>query len=430
MTETDDIANWWKASAVQLLVSDPVSIASTDTSVDALKHMIMHNRDLLVIAGNKQFKISGEVAVTPQTAALSVTTSYLVDTQCIPIGMGNSIYYSVRQGDSVGIHAYSGQRETSQDFATAITHHVLGYLPGRCIELVASPNLEMLVARVDGSEPNELFIYEQFTAPNGEVKQQAWSKWVLPNVFPTDIVKIHFNGTKLVLECRERVRGAISFVVKEFELYSRVSTSNDVVLLDNYYQFDILANGVSSTVMPPYFPNSGDEEQVMVLGANTGYPLTTRPNDTWGLNPVEGGWLVVFHQPVSDTDGATVILGTPYRSAYRPTRPYVRTKEGIVSTADRLRVSKFKLSLVDTAEVSMDIISPYYNFDTQLFTGRVVGGLLNRVGEVPLVTRDVEFSYSQDAAQAEVEFFTESHLPLTIAGISWNGQYHKTARAI
>ena len=429
MTETDDVRNWWKASAVQLLVTDPVSIASTDTSVDTLRHMIMHNRDLLVLSGNKQFKIVGDTAVTPQTAALSLTTSYVVDTTCPPVSMGNSIYYPIAQGDSVGIHAYSGQRETSQDFATAITHHVLGYLPGQCVELIASPNLEMLVARVSGSLPNELFIYEQFTSDSGEIKQKAWSKWVLPYDFPTRILHMAFNGTKLLLTCREGVRGAVSIVAKEIELYSRVATSTDNVLLDNYYECEIAANGVSTTVLPAYFPNPGDDVAVMVLGDGTDYPLTTRPNDSWSLVATTGGWFPTFDRPVA-SGTSTVVIGTPYKSAYRPTRPYVRTSDGIVTTADRIRIAKFKLSIVDTAEVSMDIISDYASYDTQLFNGRVLGGILNRVGEVPLVTRDIEFSYSQDADYAEAEFFTESHLPLTIAGISWNGQYNKTSRNI
>ena len=95
--------------------------------------------------------------------------------------------------------------------------------------------------------------------------------------------------------------------------------------------------------------------------------------------------------------------------------------------SDRVRVARWHLNVVDTHEVTMRIDSDYVQLDDQLFQGRVVGRNGNIIGEKTAYTGDVTFSYSQDASLAKVEFRTEGYLGLTIAGISWDGQYYKTS---
>jgi hypothetical protein len=38
--------------------------------------------------------------------------------------------------------------------------------------------------------------------------------------------------------------------------------------------------------------------------------------------------------------------------------------------------------------------------------------------------------FRQDTDEAEVEFYTDSHLPLTILDIEWQGQYSKRGQRI
>ena len=64
MTETDDYANWFRASATKLLVTDPVGIGSSAVDTQNIEHISSHNRDLLLVSPNGQFKIDGNSAVS------------------------------------------------------------------------------------------------------------------------------------------------------------------------------------------------------------------------------------------------------------------------------------------------------------------------------------------------------------------------------
>ncbi len=411
MSETDDLYNWWKASAVQLLVTDPVSVASSAPNIDALHSITTHNRDLLVVAANGQFKINGTEAVTPQTVSMPLTTSYDVQTSAKPVSMGNEVYLPMDFGDSSGLQVYTGQENTTQDMAKSVCHQVIGYMPGEVESLTANSNINMIAMTTKTAPNNELFIFEQFRKNNGELVQQSWSKWVLPET--TTIIDMTFEKDTLTLICHENNR----VIVKTLSMYSSVSTNTSDIFLDDLITLDC-ADGADVATPIDYLI---DEDTVVVTGDGTEYPLNIAAYSNIAN-------IIEFDENISDGQACKVYVGKKFRSAYRPTRPFRVSKEGVAITSDRLNVSKFILSLVESADVSMKIVSDFSEWDDQEFNSRFIGGLGSLIGETPLHTGDVKFSYSQNADLAEAEFYTEGYLGLSISSISWQGKYHKSSR--
>jgi hypothetical protein len=409
MSETDDLLNFWKQSAVQLLVTDPVTIASSAVEVDKLAHAIPHNRDLLVTAANGQFKISGSSAVTPQTVSMALTTKNECQTEVEPVAMGNSVFFPIDYGDSTGIQEYTGERDTNQDHARSITEHVIGLMPGTIKFLKASPNLEMLVVQTQG-DPDTLFVYEQFTLADGNKSQRAWSTWK----FSQDgtIIDIEFKNDRMTLIVDEDDK----ILKKELDMYARVATGAHEVFLDDLY-LDEFTGGESVRLRYPYADD-------IVLVNHEDNELALLPIAYTRLS--ENSNTLVFNSPLEPE--AKVYVGRKYRSAYRPTRPFRRTEDGLAITTDRVRVGKWIVAVVDTNEISMTIDSPYVTEDLywnqdQTFNGRYLASINNILGEVTFTTDDVKFSFNQDAKLAEAEFYTDNHLGCTIAGLSWEGQY-------
>ncbi len=130
---------------------------------------------------------------------------------------------------------------------------------------------------------------------------------------------------------------------------------------------------------------------------------------------------------MSDNQPCKVYIGVPWEVRYIPTRPFKRSESGQVNTASRVRVSRWRLSVVKTHEIDLRIHSDYVTLDDQTFEGRVMGQSSNLVGEKRAYTGDITFSYSQDASLAKAEFRTSGYLDLTIAGISWDGQYYNSS---
>lgn len=415
MTKTNDIYDFWKASANRLVTSDPISIASSAMSTDSLKHMIPHNKDLLVLAQNAQFKIPGDTAITPETVAMPLTTEFECQTDVAPVAMGNAVFFPTTYGESSGVQEYTAQRNTTQDKGEPITHHVIGYLPGNLTHLTASPNLEMLALTTSGSLSNELFVCEQFTE-QGKKLQLSWSKWTLPagNV----IEGLHLSGDRLDVLVNE----SGNLVLKRINMYASISRQRrEQLFIDD--RVELTSTDGLTVTLPANYPIDANTR---VYGdTNAKYPLQ---EETYTIN----GSVLTFTKgsilPAGASE-ANVIIGRRYTSKYKPTRPFIYS-EGIPDTTDPIRVSAFFLSVVDTSELSMKITSDYFD-DTQIdLSARIVGQNSFTVGKVPFETNDWKFPFKNKADLADAEFFTDSPYNLTIAGIRWEGLVNKTSKRI
>lgn len=411
MTETDNIFNFWKASAVQLLVTDPINISSSAVGINKLQSIVTHNRDLLVIASNGQFKVDGTIPATPQTVSMPQVSSYSVQTFTDSVSMGSDVYLPLSYGDSSGLQIYSGKRNTTQDIAKSISDHVVDYVSGRISVLAANPNIGML-ALVSEDVSNEIIIYETSEDMSGKQTQASWSKWILPAT--TEIINLTFDEDALNVVCKD----AGNIILKKMEMHSLgLILNTERVYLDNMVRLDS-SDGLTATVPTNYNMVAGT---IIVAADGTEYPLSK-------VTYTEAAGTITFDEDISGGVACKIYMGEQFSSKFRPTRPYRRDDQGIVVTSDRLRVAKFILNVDETVEVNMAIISDYSDFDDQEFNSRYVGGAGNLIGEVTPYSGDVKFSYSMNADLSEVEFYTDGYLGLTISGISWAGNYYQASR--
>ena len=404
MSEADDERNFWRQSAVNLLVNDRVEISSSAVGIDALSHIVPHNRDLLIIAANGQFKIEGSSGITPQTISMFMTTRYECQTNVPPVAMGNSVFFPIDYGESTGIQEYTGERDTGQDFAAQITHHVVGLMQGSATLMTASPNLEMIAVKTTDSDRNQLYVYEQYSGRDRKRRQQSWSEWVFSG--DAEIVDIEFRNDELTVISHE----GTALYVKTIKMYSKATTGIDEVYMDDLYKAD--TDGLTATLPDGYVTT----DIICVRGDNTDHEL-------FKVQFTLDGNTLTFNEDIGE---GVVYVGKPYESRYAPTRPFKYEEDGTTVTTDKLRVSRFILSLVDTNEINMHIVSDYYSTDDQQFNSRYLNGLQNKLGEVPFYTGDHKFSFAQDANLADAEFYCDNWLGCTISGISWEGQYYQS----
>lgn len=402
MTETDDLLNWFRQSAVSLLVTDPIGVTTSELGADKLLHIVPHNRDLLCISSNSQFKISGETAITPETVSMPLTTKYACQVSVPPVTIGNSVYFPIDYGDSTGLQEYTGERDTGQDFATPITNHIIGYLSGKAKLLAASPNLEMIAMTTTESDQNTIFIYEQYTESGGKRSQQSWSEWV----FADDeiVVDIRFRRNELVV----LVAKDTDLVIKTLPMYTRVTASPLDVYLDDLL---ILSTTGTTVTVPEGYSTQGC---IAVRGENT-------RSELWQVGFTQDGQIVTLDD---DVGVGTVYIGRTYTSTYTPTRPFKYNEDGITITTDKVRVASWVISMVDTYELTMLKTSAYTDDVEVKFESRFVNQY--SLGTIAGYTGDYKFSFSEEASLAEATFFTDSHLGCTISSVSWEGQYYQS----
>ena len=402
MTETEDLRNWFRQSAVQLLVTDPIGVTTSELGTDKILHLVPHNKDLLVITSNSQFKINGSEALTPQTVSMPLTTKYECQVSVAPVTIGNSVYFPIDYGDSTGVQEYTGERETSQDFAAPVTNQIIGYLTGTAALFAASPNLEMLAMTTTTSKGNILFIYEQYTNSKGQRSQQSWSEWE----FADDeiIVDLKFRRNELIVLT---AKGA-DLIVKAVPMYTRVTASPLDVFLDDM----LILNTTGTTVTVP--TGYSTEDCIIVRGSGT-------QNELWKVGFTRLGDVLTFEEDIS---AGSVYVGRTFKSLYEPTRPFVYDEDGTTITTDKVRVGHWIMSLVETHELSMTKQSKFSDDVTTKFESRFVGQYV--LGTIEAFTGDQKFSFAEDANNAVAVFFTDNYLGCTISDVSWEGQYFKT----
>ena len=162
-----------------------------------------------------------------------------------------------------------------------------------------------------------------------------------------------------------------------------------------------------------------DENIVVVQSDDCNYPgLTVQVDD------VTAGVVTLKTDP-----GGTIIYGTPYTSSYKPTMPLIKDQNGIAVETNPLIINTMNVSYKDTGWFNFDVIDPWADTTTQIFSARIAGGIQTIVGEQPIAAAGkFTGAVSKDRDQAEVEINTNSHLPMSLVDIEWTGQFTKVGR--
>lgn len=411
MSQTGKYGNFYKQSALQLLKTDTVSMSSSAVGTDRLKYIINHNRDMLIVASNGQFKIEGGLALTPESASMVLTTKYDTQVSAPPVAVGDGVLLPYSYGESTGIHEYTSKRNTSQDTASSITNHVVGLIQGDVKQISANSGMELVLVQTDISN-NTLYAYEYYIGKDGGTRQQAWSEWEIAG--DHEILNVNCSGSTISLLTRDTVSGDI--FRKVINPYENQSAESRIVYLDD--RVTLTVNVDDQVLLPEGYEVDGDTIVVMGDGpSNDQAQLMQIP-----YKEVIGNTMYFDEGVVERFD--EVVLGKKYTSRYEPTRPFKRDDEGIVVTSDSIRVATFTLSLAETHGVTMKVTSAYHTIPDTEFAGTLSNAI---IGEVPFYTGDVKFSFSNDVAYAIPEFYCEHHLSCNISGISWAGQYKQSS---
>lgn len=409
-TRIDDIFDFWKASSIKLLTTDPVAVSSNAVDIDTLEHLLPHNKDMLITGANAQFKISGSTRFSPDTAAMSLTTSLEVDTLSKPVAMGNSVFFPTKQGSNAGIIEYTGQKDTSQDVGKSITDHIPGLLVGRITKLVANTTNEMLLVQTDGSPENVVFVYEQYTNTKGEKKQKSWSTWIFPEGLDIMDINLEFNKLSVISLADGKLWKHAIYLESKL-----ASESNTTIYLDN--KLEIATDGLEVILPSTYI---WTEDVIVVRGLDCVLPLFQ----------VEYEYDAINHKLILDEDiGVGVAhVGLITQSRYKPYRPYRRNKEGKVQTEEKIRIANIFVEVSDSYGLEMIIDSKYYDENKMEFSSDFVGTAL--VGVKSPHTGVYNYPFMKDADLADVIIQTDGYLSLTITNLRWRGQYTRLTNNI
>ena len=411
-TETDNTRSVFKNTVVQSLSTHPVRIRSTSPKAGTLNKALNHNRDLLLFSDEIQFKFSGAIPLTPQTAGMPVTSAYKNLNSVDPESIGSEVYFAFDYGKNfTGIAKYKTADSAATDLDTAepITEHVKTYIEGTPHKILGDANLGVIYM-VQQSGKIYVCDYDP-EITRVENPRYAWSLWKdLSGTTALSIEDVILDQTDLILV----VEHAGQLDLLKLDTVEDPTAAVKQTYVD--YQVSDVVSGTGTITL------------------SSDYPLTEDIRVIHDSTSAEAGNLMPYVQTANVLQidvayaGTDIIYGIPFKSSITPNTIYIRDEGGNVNSQTNLRISRFLVELENSADVSASIVSDYYNYDDQLWTGLIVGDIRTVTDQVADNTGQFNIAFKQRNDLADLQIYSEGHLPMNITKIDWVGTYNSRGR--
>ena len=235
MSVTDKYNGFFRETVTQNLATDPIGIKASGNG-ETLTWMVPHNNTMTVFSGLAQYQLDGNIALTPQNAALPMKSNYRSAIRAKPISNGNDIFFPILYASGKGgISRYTVDTDAeTQNVAHPITDHVVGLLPN-LDKIAGSSTLNFLVASSRLDNRKLYFLDYRITKQN---PQLAWAEWTWTsfsnqeNLSILDILVEHNVITLLI-----RVTSGPN-IMAVFTIQWELNVDSDTLFLDNLRPYD------------------------------------------------------------------------------------------------------------------------------------------------------------------------------------------------
>lgn len=420
LSETGEYFNFWRTTVTQLLDTDPIDSRAVHTKVSILKHAVPFNTDLILFSDQTQFKIPGDVALTPKTVRCDPAAEFEGNLTTKPVNVGKSLYFVFNREGYAGLKdLYLSESVVNQMDATDLTGHVPAYIPSGVFSMTASTVAEVAVLLTDG-DPSAAYVYKTAFKPGTTQKiQEAWYRWPMGDEDTTVVLSARFIESILYLLVQ---RDSKVYLEKMILQPSRVDTGSTYVThLDRRFDQSILT---VAEVGPSY-----DIETNTTLFPNLPYPpddntvITTKAGQVLQIEDSDADSLSVL----GDYSEATVWIGQKYTSRARTSTIYVRkqtlTGGMTIDEAGRLQLLRGYLNYANTGYFKVSVTPEGRDTSDSIFTGQVVGDV--ELGIISLQSGRFSFGILSKNDRVIIEISSDSILPFSLSSMEWEGNYVK-----
>ena len=420
LSEIGEFFNFYNTTATDLLDTDPIDLASPSNRVSILYHSVGFNEDLYLFSNFAQFKLSEFAAggLTPTNAKLSLLTEYTNDIGTAPVLNGRKLYFSEEVDGFSSIREFGTIEDLQEETAEEITNHVPSYIKGKIFDI--SPHSDFLFVLSD-ENLNEIFVYKMLFE-RGVKKLSSWSIWkfkeeekviginVIDHVAYLVIVrpdgtyldKISLQDAKLVNLTESSTQ--LSFkphLDRLTEVTGTYSSGSDLTSWTIPYPDDF-----GSTFRVIFGPSFEGKEGDLVQGVSQ---TTTTTLTATG-----------------DHSAGSCFIGKDYRFLYEFTEPTIKTEvQGRLSSLSGgiLKIRKFNVDFFNTGYFALQVTAPGRDAFSHVYTGRILGSSLNKIGTIPFETGNFKKLILADARDLKLELISDSYLPCAFTGADWEGNY-------
>ena len=420
LSELGEFFNFYATTATDLLDTDMIDLASPSNQVSILNQAIAFNEELYLFSDFAQFKLSQFAAggLTPTNAKLSLLTEYESDKIIDPILNGRKIYFADDADGFAVIREFGIIEDLQEETAEDITSHVPSYIKGKLFKLV--PHRDTLLALSD-ENLNEIFVYKMLFE-RGVKKLSSWSKWKFKDeekVIGVSVIEdvayfiiVRPDGTYL-----DKMRLQDAKLVNLIESTSQLSFKPHLDRLTEVTGSYSSGADLTSWTMP--YPDDFGSTYRVVFGPAF---LGKEGDLVQGVSQTTATTLTA----TGDHSASSCFIGKDYQFLYEFTEPTIKTEvQGRLSSLSGgiLKIRKFNVDYFNTGYFKLQVTAPGRDAFSHVYTGRILGSPLNKIGTIPFETGNFKKLILADSRGLKLELVSDSYLPCAFTGADWEGNY-------
>lgn len=400
-----------RSSVTSILDDDPIWVNSSANSSASYQYAVPFQKDLILFSSKYQALIPGSnVAITPRTATILITSSFSGDMSSAPLAVGRTLLYPTPlSSDFFGIlEMISSEYSDSQYVSSHATEHLPKYMAGKC-RSSASSSVSGTVLFGQSNDLAGLILYQYMWSGSDKV-QQAWSRWafgyeVATQYFQGEAVVLLFVKNGKVLGCKIDPKvGMVDSEVNRrpfLDLYVTVQVVNrQFTIPAGLLQFDpaIVSKLKLSQATGPM---AGEEVGIDSIVGNTG--TTVR----------------------SFTDG-TCMLGIPFTTLLEPSPPMLLDQQGRKIDTAKMTVLRYGLTTQNSAEFKVAVYDSSQTPDPQAMGTLYWSSLELDLGQARVAEQSRAIIPARtNADTTHLQIYTDGLGELNIIGIDYACRYHQ-----
>ena len=330
-SSTNDILNFFLHEAPTVNADDRVDIEVGGERVSNIQRAMPYRNVVSILTdGGEQFELSGGQSYSPETAAITKTTSN-TSLDVDPISMGGLLMFLAGDGTKTQLVETFYDDGTAAVAGTDNTAHVSNLLPGACKSIKCHENSRRVF--VIGRDAASIYVYRQFFS-GLEKAQSAWTTWTM------------FSGVG-------GTNNIVDIEVVENSLYALLRTTSIYMLvrfpLAGVEDFDVpynphgdmivAATGVHSAGTTTWtFPDTVSTSNCDTAVLSNGF-----------VSPVPGTVVAITGSGTTftasgDYSASTAYIMRSFTSSVGLARPYVRDQSGQPDTTTGLLLKRMIVS--------------------------------------------------------------------------------------
>lgn len=342
MSASNKPRRFFRSTVSELLDSDPIHIGSSAASSAAYEYGVPFSKDLLLFSAGYQALVpSGNVAITPRTAQVVVTSTYAADMEASPVAIGRTLVYPApRSSQFFGVMEMLPSPYTdSQYVSTDATEHLPKYMAGRCRFIVSSSVASMVIFGQTGDKKS--LVVHEYSWSGEEKILRAWHRWT----FAHDIAYAYFSGELINIVCvvgTHIILGTID---------PRAGALDDATMTRPFLDWSrtVSVTGGGYTLPAEYRALFNDTDKKPRTTISSGGQGGQEIGNTYNANT----GLITLHPSFGQT--GQVFVGLGYESSFSPTPPTQIDQNGVPIATNKMTLLRYHVLTQNTQKFNVSV---------------------------------------------------------------------------